>query len=137
MVTMRRALAALFALFALLAFVTLQAVPAIAASADSPEARDPNVKRCADTAGKRLAGGGFDGARAAGATARRADACILRWEERFSASNATKVATLVVVPIDTELLAGATRRKATLHARCGFNDGKLRAFEIVEQDKSC
>jgi len=108
-----------------------------AQSPEPPEARDPSVQRCADSASRRLAGGGFDGARAAAVTPRRADACILRWEERFSASNPKRVATMIVVPVDVELISGASRRQTTLHARCGVTDGKLLAIEIVAGGKSC
>jgi len=120
-----------------LASLLCLAAASSALAAEPPEANDPAVKRCADAASRRLAGGGFDGARAAAAMPRRANACILRWEDKFSASNPKKVATLIVVPVDVELLAGATRRKATLHARCGFTDNKLLALELVENDKSC
>ena len=109
----------------------------LAASSEPPEARDPTVARCAESASRRLAGGGFDGARAAAVVARRADACILRWEEPFSASNRKKVATMIVVPVDVELISGASRRQTTLHARCGVTDDKLIAIEIVAGGKSC
>lgn len=106
-------------------------------AADPPEAKDRNVARCADAAARRLAGGGFDNARAAAVMPRRADACILRWEEKFSPSNPKKVATLIIVPVNVELLNAASKRNATLHARCGFTDNKLLAIEIVESDKAC
>ena len=112
-------------------------VAGAAVAAEPPEASDPAVKRCADAAARRLAGGGFGGARAAAVTPQRGSACILRWEDKFSASNPKKVATLIVVPIDVELLAGATPRKATLQARCGFTDKKFLAVEILETAKPC
>ena len=108
-----------------------------AAAADNPESRDEPVKECAHTASQRLAGGGFDGARAATVKPHNADACILRWQDRFSATNPMKVATLIVVPLDVELLSGATTRSVKLQARCGFNDNKLRAIELVQNDKPC
>jgi len=109
-----------------------------AAASDRPEARDASVKKCADVASRRLAGGGFEGARADAVTPRRPDSCILRWEQAFSATVTTKVATLVVVPVDVQIVGAANAHRATtLRARCGFTDGKMRAFELVDKDVPC
>jgi hypothetical protein len=39
--------------------------------------------------------------------------------------------------VKVELIAGPSRRNATLHARCGVTDDKLIALEIIENDKAC
>jgi shikimate kinase len=106
-------------------------------AADPPEATDPDVRRCAVTAQQRLARNGFDHAKVVHADARRRDACILRWEDRFSAGNPTKVATLIVVPVDVELKTATATHATTVNAHCGYTDGKLQAFEIVAGDKPC
>jgi hypothetical protein len=109
-----------------------------AAAAERPEGRDAAVKKCAEVASRRLAGGGFDGARTDAVTPRHPDSCILRWEQAFSATDATKVATLVVVPVDVQIVgANNAHRATTLRARCGFTDGKMRAFELLEKDVPC
>src|SRR5262245_27284044 len=104
---------------------------------ERPEARDPAVKRCADAARTRLEQKGFDGASAGGISARRADACILRWQSRFNSADPTKVATLIVVPIDVELRSGTSSGGTTIYARCGLTNDKLQALDIVATDSSC
>jgi hypothetical protein len=120
------------------ALMLLGAVCAGAAhAADPPEATDLDVRRCVETAKKRFVRIGYDHAKVLHAEPRRADACILRWEERFSPANPTKVATLIVVPVDLDLQADDRVRAATVHLRCGYTDGTMKAFEIIPGDKPC
>jgi hypothetical protein len=108
-----------------------------AAAPSPPEASDIDVRRCVETAKKRFVRIGYDHAQVLHAEPRRADACILRWEDRFSTADPTKVATLIVVPVDLDLKDDATVRSATVHLRCGYTNGTMKAFEIVPADKPC
>jgi len=107
------------------------------AAAPPPEVNDIDVRRCVETAKKRFARIGYDHAQVLHAEPRRADACILRWEDRFSAADPTKVATLIVVPVDLDLKGDTAARSATVHLRCGYTNGAMKAFEIVAADKPC
>lgn len=102
-----------------------------------PEVNDVDVRRCVETAKKRFVRIGYDHAQVLHAEARRADACILRWEDRFSAADPTKVATLIVVPVDLDLKGDTAVRSATVHLRCGYTNGTMKAFEIIPAGKPC
>ncbi len=102
-----------------------------------PEAGDVDVRRCVEIAKKRFVRIGYDHAQVLHAEPRRADACILRWEDRFSTADPTKVATLIVVPVDLDLKGDTATRSATVHLRCGYTNGTMKAFEIVPADKPC
>jgi len=109
-----------------------------ACAADAvPEEKDADVRRCVETAKKRFVRVGYDHAQVLHAEPRRADACILRWEAPFNPANPTKVATLIVVPVDLDLKSLDAVRSTTVHLRCGYTDGTMKAFEIVPADKPC
>lgn len=108
-----------------------------AAAPPPPEASDADVRHCVETAKKRFVRIGYDHAQVLHAEPRRAEACILRWEAAFNPANPTKVATLIVVPVDLDLKTDAAMRSATVHLRCGYTGGTMKAFEIVPADKRC
>jgi|KBSMisStandDraft_5_1062788.scaffolds.fasta_scaffold09166_2 hypothetical protein len=115
---------------------TSGSVPARAAD-PRPEEKDADVRRCVETAKKRFVRIGYDHAQVLHAEPRRADACILRWEAPFNPANPTKVATMIVVPVDLDLKGDDAVRSAKVHLRCGYSDGTMKAFEIVPADKPC
>ena len=104
---------------------------AVPAHGSTPEATDPDVARCAAVLTRQLEAKGFAGRPVASVAADRAQASIDRWEERFSARHATKVATLIRVPIEVAYASGTAPSRARLEGRCGFTSGKLLASEIV------
>ena len=107
-------------------------ISAGAATAQTPEATNPDVARCAETVSLRLLARGFAGRGVGEVAADRANASIDRWEARFSGKNATRVATLVRVPLvatyrDTKMAPPLV----ALEARCGFTSGKLLATDVI------
>src|SRR5687767_4240338 len=60
-----------------------------------------------------------------------ADAVILRWEAAFSTANPIKVATVVEIEGRARRRAGPAETWEDVTIRCGLNDAKVEAVEIV------
>ena len=61
-----------------------------------------------------------------------ADAVILRWETAFSTTNPTTVATVVEIEGRARRRAEPAETWQDVTVRCGLNDAKVEAVEIVQ-----